>query len=453
MRKLLVANRGEIACRVLRSAKTLGLATVAVYSEADAQSLHVKRADEAILIGPAKASESYLDVERVLGAARKSEAEAIHPGYGFLSENAGFAQRVLDSGLTWIGPKPAQIRDMGDKERARGIAEIAGVPVLSGSQRFLAGEIDGIFEAGDSVGYPLLVKASAGGGGIGMRLVEQPDQLEAVVKSTQAMAERSFSDGTVFLERYIPKARHIEIQVFGFGAGRVVHFYERECSIQRRFQKIIEEAPAGNLPENVRDKMAAAAVGLAESQSYEGAGTVEFILDAETNDFFFLEMNTRIQVEHPVTEMTTDIDLVALQIRLARGDDLSALTQASVNQMGHAIECRLYAENPTKMFLPSPGTLETLILPQATDSVRVETGVMEGDVVTPYYDPMLVKLICSSGTRGESLIMMAQALAATKIEGIANNVSFLEKIVRHRDFKNGDTFTGFIDEHRAALIG
>ncbi|HCU90488.1 MAG TPA: acetyl-CoA carboxylase biotin carboxylase subunit [Gammaproteobacteria bacterium] len=453
MRKLLVANRGEIACRVLRSAKTLGLGTVAVYSEADVQSLHVKRADEAILIGPAKAKESYLDFERILGAAREAGAEAIHPGYGFLSENAGFAQRVLDSGLTWIGPTPAQIRDMGDKERARGIAESAGVPVLTGSQRFLVGEIDCIFEAGESVGYPLLVKASAGGGGIGMRLVEQPDQLEAVVKSTQAMAERSFGDGTIFLERYIPKARHIEIQVFGFGGGRVVHFYERECSIQRRFQKVIEEAPASNLPENVREKMAAAAVSLAESQSYEGAGTVEFILDAETSDFFFLEMNTRIQVEHPVTEMTTDVDLVALQIKFARGDDLSAFTQASINQVGHAIECRLYAENPTKMFLPSPGTLETLILPQSTDRVRVETGVIEGDVITPYYDPMLVKLICSSETRRESLSMMADSLAETKIEGIAHNVSFLEKIVRHRDFQNGDTFTGFIDEHRASLIG
>ena len=453
MRKLLVANRGEIACRVLRSASALGLATVAVYSEADAQSLHVKHADEAILIGPAKAAESYLDIERVLDAARESGADAIHPGYGFLAENAGFAQRILDSGLIWIGPKPAQIRDMGDKERARGIAEAAGVPVLKGSRRFVVGETDGLLEAGATVGYPLLVKASAGGGGIGMRLVAEPDQLEKIVESTQAMAERSFSDGTVFLERYIAKARHIEIQVFGFGAGRAVHFYERECSIQRRFQKVIEEAPACNLPEDVRTKMAAAAVGLAESQSYEGAGTAEFIVDAATNDFFFLEMNTRIQVEHPVTEMTTDVDLVGLQIKLARGDDLSAITQASIEQAGHAIECRLYAENPAKMFLPSPGTLETLILPQATDRVRIDTGVTEGDVITPYYDPMLAKLICSAGTREDSLILMAQALAATKIEGITNNVSFLEKIVKHREFQNGDIFTGFIDTYKADLIG
>ena len=342
---------------------------------------------------------------------------------------------------------------MGDKERARGIAEAAGVPVLKGSRRFAMGETDGLLEAGATVGYPLLVKASAGGGGIGMRLVEQPDQLEKVVASTQAMAERSFSDGTVFLERYIAKARHIEIQVFGFGGGRAVHFYERECSIQRRFQKVIEEAPACNLPDDVRTRMAAAAVGLAESQSYEGAGTVEFILDAASNEYFFLEMNTRIQVEHPVTEMTTDVDLVQLQIKLARGDDLSAVTQSSIKQAGHAIECRLYAENPVKMFLPSPGKLETLILPQATDRVRIDTGFSEGDVVTPYYDPMLAKLICSSATRKESLKMMAQALAATKIEGIASNVSFLEKIVSHREFSKGDIFTGFIDTHKTDLIG
>ena len=453
MKKLLIANRGEIACRVIRSARSLGIATVAVYSDVDAQALHVKHADEAILIGAAKAAESYLNIERVHGAALDSGADAIHPGYGFLAENADFAQQISERGLIWIGPKPAQIRDMGDKERARGIADAAGVPVLKGSRRFAMGETDGLLEAAAAVGYPLLVKASAGGGGIGMRLVEQPEQLKKIVESTQAMAERSFSDGTVFLERYIAKARHIEIQVFGFGSGRAVHFYERECSIQRRFQKVIEEAPACNLPENVLTQMAAAAVGLAESQSYEGAGTAEFIVDAETNDFFFLEMNTRIQVEHPVTEMTTQVDLVALQIKLARGDDLSAITQDSIERFGHAIECRLYAENPAKMFLPSPGTLETLILPQATDSVRIDTGVTEGDVITPYYDPMLAKLICAAETREESLGLMAHALAATEIEGIANNVSFLETIVRHPQFQQGNIFTGFIETYKSDLIG
>lgn len=453
MKKLLVANRGEIACRVIRSAKSLGIKTVAVYSEVDAASQHVKQADEAVAIGPAKATESYLSTDRVLAAARDTQADAIHPGYGFLAESAHFASRIIDSGLTWIGPEPEQIEAMGDKGRARGIAEAAGVPVLAGSPRFAVGENDGLLAAAEAVGYPLLVKASAGGGGIGMRLVEQADELEKVVESTQAMAERSFGDGTVFLERYIAKARHIEIQLFGFGDGRAVHYYERECSIQRRFQKVIEESPACNLPDQVRDRMAAAAVALAESQSYAGAGTAEFIVDAATNEFFFLEMNTRIQVEHPVTEMTADVDLVALQIRLARGDDLSAITQDSIARSGHAIECRLYAENPAKMFLPSPGTLDTFVLPMAADSVRIDSGVIEGDVITPYYDPMIAKLICAGASRQDALDLMVDALGATKIEGIANNVSFLAQIVAHPDFRNGDVFTGFIDTYKADLLG
>lgn len=453
MKKLLVANRGEIACRVIRSARALGIATVAVHSEADATSLHVKHADEAHEIGPAKAAESYLKVERILDAARASGAEAIHPGYGFLAENAEFAAAVMDSGLVWVGPEPAQITAMGDKERARGIAERAGVPVLKGSPRFTIGNNEGLQAAAAQVGYPLLVKASAGGGGIGMKLVENGDALEKVVESTQAMAERSFGDGAVFLERYIPKARHIEIQVFGFGDGRAVHFFERECSIQRRFQKVVEEAPASDLPAAVRDAMARAAVSLAEAQSYRGAGTAEFIVDAATKEFFFLEMNTRIQVEHPVTEMTTGSDLVALQIRLARGDDLSALTQESIRQSGHAIECRLYAENPDKMFLPSPGQLNTLILPQATDNVRIDTGVAEGDVITPYYDPMIAKLICSGENRAAALDAMDTALGQTNIEGIANNVDFLRRVVTHSKFVAGDVFTGFIDTHKNDLIG
>jgi acetyl/propionyl-CoA carboxylase alpha subunit len=452
MNKLLVANRGEIACRVIRSAKSLGIATVAVYSEADARALHVKQADESFLLGPAKATESYLSTDRVLAAAHKTGAQAIHPGYGFLAESSHFAERVTESGLTWIGPTPEQIVAMGDKQRARDIAEAAGVPVLKGSRRFAVGEHDGLLAAGATVGYPLLVKASAGGGGIGMRVAEKADQLEKIVESTQTIAERSFGDGTVFLERYVPKARHIEIQLFGFGAGRAVHFYERECSIQRRFQKVIEESPACNLLTDLRDRMAAAAVALAESQNYEGAGTAEFIVDAATNDFFFLEMNTRIQVEHPVTEMTANVDLVALQIQQARGEDLSALTQDSIKRAGHAIECRLYAENPAKMFLPSPGTLDALILPPTTDRVRIDTGVSEGDVITPYYDPMIAKLICGGESREAALELMAKTLAGIKIEGIANNVSFLEQVVAHPHFRNGDVFTGFIDTYKADLI-
>lgn len=453
MKKLLVANRGEIACRVMRSAKALGVATVAVHSEADAGSLHVKHADEARLIGPAKAAESYLKVDRILEAARDTGADAIHPGYGFLAENAQFAAQVDGAGLIWIGPEPEQITAMGDKERARGIAEQAGVPVLKGSPRFAMGDTAGLHAAAERVGYPLLVKASAGGGGIGMKLVENGESLEKVVESTQSMAERAFGDGAVFLERYIAKARHIEIQVFGFGDGRAVHFYERECSIQRRFQKVIEEAPACNLPATARDAMAQAAVSLAEAQNYRGAGTAEFIVDADTNEFFFLEMNTRIQVEHPVTEMTTNSDLVALQIRLARGDDLSDLTQAAIEQSGSAIECRLYAENPDKMFLPSPGQLDALILPEAAANVRVDTGVVQGDVITPYYDPMIAKLICRGDTRETAIAEMTTALEQTNIEGIANNVGFLRRVVMHPKFAGGDLFTGFIDAYKSDLIG
>ena len=453
MNKLLVANRGEIACRVMRSAKSMGIRTVAVYSEIDAQSLHVKQADESILIGSAKAAESYLNVDSILAAAAEVDADAVHPGYGFLAENAEFAARVTGAELIWVGPTPAQISTMGDKERARTIAGAAGIPVLTGSRRIAVGEINGLHEAASTVGYPLLVKASAGGGGIGMRLVDKPEQLEKTVSSTQAMAERSFGDGVIFLERYIAKARHIEIQVFGFGDGRAVHFYERECSIQRRFQKVIEEAPAVSFPIDMRDKMATAAVSLAENQAYAGAGTAEFIVDADTNDFYFLEMNTRIQVEHPVTEMTTNSDLVALQIRLARGDNLTSITQASIVQSGHAIECRLYAENPAKMFMPSPGTLETLTFPRATESVRIDSGVVEGDAVTPYYDPMIAKLICAADSRGAALDLMAVSLGQMTIDGIANNLAFLENVVVHHQFRDGNVFTGFIDSYKSDLIG
>ena len=452
MRKLLIANRGEIACRVARSAKSLGIGTVGVYSEADAEALHVKRCDEAVLLGPAKAADSYLNVDRVIAAAKQTGADAVHPGYGFLAENAEFAGRVIREGLIWVGPSPDQILAMGDKERARGIADAAGVPVLKGSPRFAVGNIDGLVAAADAVGYPLLVKASAGGGGIGMRLVEGPEQIEKTVASTQAMAERSFGDGTIFLERFIAKARHIEIQVFGFGDGRAVHFYERECSIQRRFQKVIEEAPAVGFPHEMRDQMSQAAIALSEAESYSGAGTAEFIVDAQSNEFYFLEMNTRIQVEHPVTEMTTNSDLVALQIKLARGDDLSFLTQDSIQQTGHAIECRLYAENPNKMFMPSPGTLDKFRLPNADESVRIDSGVVEGDVITPYYDPMLAKVICKGETRASALDLMIKSLNSTTIEGIANNVEFLEKVVSHSNFQRGDVFTGFIDAYKSDLI-
>ena len=452
MKKLLIANRGEIACRVIRAAQSLGVATVAIYSEADAQSLHVTSADEALPVGPAKAAESYLNVDNVLDAAVATNADAIHPGYGFLSENADFAAAVEKRGLVWVGPTPEDITAMGDKERARRIAADAGVPVLPGSPRFAPGANSDLDAAAEAVGYPLLVKASAGGGGIGMRIVEQADQLAAVVEATQTMAQRSFNDGTIFLERYIPKARHIEIQVFGFGDGRAAHLYERECSIQRRFQKVIEEAPATNLPASVRDSMVQAALALTRAQQYRGAGTVEFIVDASNFDYYFLEMNTRIQVEHPVTEMVTGVDLVAQQLRLADGETFSDSWQQTIMRNGHAIECRIYAENPAKMFLPSPGTLERFELPSESASVRVDTGVRQGDVITPYYDPMIAKIICAGDSRADALDTMREALGATKITGIANNVSFLHAIVDHGRFRDGDISTSYIDVYGEDLI-
>ena len=452
MNKILIANRGELACRVIRSAQALGARTVAVYSDADRESLHVASADEAVHIGPAKAAESYLNIDALLAAAATTGATAVHPGYGFLAENAGFASRVIEAGLIWVGPTPAQIEAMGDKARARSLAESAGVPIVPGSARFPTGELDGLEAAAEQVGYPLLVKASAGGGGIGMRLVDGPEQLRKTAEATQTMAERSFGDGTVFLERYIPRARHVEIQVFGFGDGRAVHVYERDCSIQRRFQKVIEEAPAPGLPNDVRQQMAEAAARLAASQHYRGAGTVEFIVNAETFEFFFLEMNTRIQVEHPVTECITGLDLVSLQLRLAAGETLDHLTQDSIPLAGHAIECRLYAENPAKMFLPSPGKLARFALPAATEGVRIDTGVREGDTITAYYDPMVAKLICHGATRDEALARMAAVLEGTTVEGIFTNVEFLRRVVAHAAFQRGEVFTGFIDAYKADLL-
>ncbi|GAB5470365.1 MAG: hypothetical protein Kilf2KO_33950 [Rhodospirillales bacterium] len=452
MKKVLVANRGEIACRVIRACRALDLKSVAVYSEADADSLHVASADEAYLLGPAKAAESYLKVDRLLAAAKESGADAVHPGYGFLAENADFARAVEAAGLIWVGPRATTIEDMGDKERARLLAKSADVPILSGSPRFAEGDLAGLTEAGAAVGFPLLVKASAGGGGIGMRLVETPEDLEKVVVGTQGMAARAFGDGTVFLERFVRRARHVEIQVFGLGDGRAVHLFERECSIQRRFQKIVEESPAPGLPEATRQAMGEAAVKLAAQERYRGAGTVEFVVDGESGDFFFLEMNTRIQVEHPVTEMITGQDLVGLQLRLAAGEALE-LSQADIQRQGHAIECRLYAENPAKMFLPQPGTLTTLAFPEADTAVRIETGVREGDTITAYYDPMIAKLVCHGETREAAIERALEVLRAIRLEGIVTNLAFLIRTLDHPAFRAGDTYTGFVDAHKAELIG
>ena len=451
VRRVLVANRGEIARRVFRSCKSLGLETVAVYSEADRGAAHAIEADRSMLIGPAPARDSYLVIDKVLAAARETKADAIHPGYGFLSENATFAKAVADAGLIWIGPQPEVILAMGDKQRARDLASASGVPVVPGSGRFAEGETDGLAEAAARVGYPLLVKAAAGGGGIGMRRVDNEADLTKTVAATQSMASKSFGNGSVFLERFVPKARHIEIQVFGFGDGTAIHLFERDCSLQRRFQKVIEEGPAPGLPEEVRSAMADAALRLACAVRYAGAGTVEFIVDAETFAFFFLEMNTRIQVEHPVTEMVTGRDLVAMQIRLAGGAQ-QAIAQSDISCRGHAIECRLYAENPAKMFMPSPGTLSRFAPPAESGHLRIDSGYRQGDTVTPFYDPMLAKVVAWGDNRAQARERAVAALRAFEVEGLRCNRDFLIACLMDDGFARGDLHTGFIEANKAALL-
>ncbi|MEQ8344000.1 MAG: biotin carboxylase N-terminal domain-containing protein [Sneathiellaceae bacterium] len=450
MKKILIANRGEIACRIIRSCRDLGLATVAVHSEADAAALHVASADQAVAIGPAKASESYLVAERILAAARETGADAIHPGYGFLAENERFAEAVEGAGLIWIGPRPKSIADMGDKERARALAKAAGVPVLPGSARFAIGDTGALAAAGQQVGFPLLVKAAAGGGGIGMRKVDRPEDLEKVVASTQELAAKAFGDGTVYLEHFVSPARHVEIQVFGFGDGRAVHAFERDCSVQRRYQKIVEESPAPGLSDKTRAAMAEAAVALAASERYRGAGTVEFVV-APDEGFYFLEMNTRIQVEHPVTEMLTGLDLVAMQIRLAAGDSLDEVQQTAIAASGAAVEARIYAERPEKNFLPSPGPLKRFSMPAAGPDLRIDTGVREGDQITFHYDPMIAKLVAHGADRAAALDRLDAALAECTIEGVGTNIAFLRRLLAHPEVRAGGVSTGFVGERIAEL--
>jgi 3-methylcrotonyl-CoA carboxylase alpha subunit len=453
-RTLLVANRGEIACRIIRSARLLGLRTVAVFSEVDAQAMHTALADAAVPIGGAKPADSYLTIPKLIEVARDVGADAVHPGYGFLAESAEFARAVQHAGLVWVGPDPHTIEDMGDKERARLLAQAAGVPVLPGSARFAPEELAGLEGAADAVGYPLLVKAVAGGGGIGMRLVERPDDLRRTVEATQGQAARAFGDGTIYLERHIPRARHIEIQVFGFGDGNAVHCFERECSVQRRFQKIVEESPSPGGAADVRARMREVAVTLARQERYRGAGTIEFVLDDDSGAFFFLEMNTRIQVEHPVTEAITGLDLVGLQLQLAMGGQLrSTLPQDLIHQHGHAIELRICAENPARSFLPSPGRITRLDWPEAGGGLRIDTGVRPGDTVTPHYDSLIAKMIAHAPDRDSAIARLLAALDATRIEGITTNVAFLRRVIDHAAFRAGRTLTGFVETHKAALLG
>ena len=429
--KVLIANRGEIACRVARACAAQGVEAVAVFTDVDAGAPHTTLAHEAHGLGAAP--NAYLDMER-------------------LSENAAFARRVEAAGMAWIGPAPQSIEDMGDKERARTLARQAGVPVLPGSPRFDAEPPAGLDALAEDIGYPLLVKASGGGGGIGMRRVERGADLRAAIRTTQDLALKAFGDATVYLEREVQNARHVEVQVFGFGDGRAILLFERDCSVQRRFQKIVEESPAPQLPEGLRQAMCEAAVSLAQSQRYRGAGTVEFLYDVARQSFYFLEMNTRIQVEHPVTEMVTGHDLVRMQIALALGERFATLDQGGVQQRGHAIECRLYAERPAKGFIPSTGTLARFAMPVAAQDFRVETGQREGGVVTHHYDPLLAKLIAWGPTREAAAQRMREGLDSLAVEGVQTNSQFLQRILAHPAFLGGEVHTRFVDQHRAELL-
>jgi 3-methylcrotonyl-CoA carboxylase alpha subunit len=450
--KLLIANRGEIACRVIRSAKALGIPTVAVYSEADAEAQHVKAADEAFLIGPAKAAKSYLDAEKVLKVAEENGVTLVHPGYGFLSENTDFSDACAAAGITFIGPTAEVIKAMGDKQRSRHLAIKAGVPVQPAAENVSAEDPEVLLKAAESVGYPLLVKASAGGGGIGLKPVYSPTELVEAVAGTQRMAERAFGDGTVFLEKLIESARHIEVQVFGFGNGNAVHLFERDCSIQRRYQKVLEESPAPNVPHEVLTHMANAAVNLAKLCHYDGAGTVEFLYDDKSQSYFFLEMNTRIQVEHPVTEAITGVDLVEAQIRHALGENIEGeLTQQSIQRNGHAIEARLYAESPEKKFMPAPGLIEELVLPQIK-GVRIDTGFIAGDRITPFYDPMIMKIIAHGKDRAEAVVRLEKALTELKISGLKTNRQFLLRVLAEPAYLDANVNTRFIDQHSESLF-
>jgi acetyl-CoA carboxylase biotin carboxylase subunit len=451
-RSLLIANRGEIACRVIRTARRMGLRTIAVYSDADANALHVKMADEAVHIGPAPVRESYLRADAILAAARQTGAEAIHPGYGFLSENAEFAEACAAAGIIFVGPPASAIRAMGLKDRAKALMAKAGVAVVPGylgddqSAKHLASE------AG-KIGYPVLIKAVAGGGGKGMRRVDDAKDFAAALEGAQREGQSSFGDARVLIEKYVTRPRHIEMQVFGDSHGNVVHLFERDCSLQRRHQKVIEEATAPGMPEAMRKAMGEAAVKAAKAVGYVGAGTIEFIADAseglKADRFWFMEMNTRLQVEHPVTEAITGYDLVEWQLRVASGEKLPA-TQSDIHAKGHAVEARLYAEDPQKGFLPSIGTLERLSIPEG--EVRVDTGVREGDTISPFYDPMIAKVIAYAGTREAAIAKLADALSASQIAGLRTNNAFLIRCLRHPDFIAGNIDTGFIGRHESDLV-
>jgi len=441
---VLVANRGEIARRVLRTARRMGIRAVAVYSDADADLPYVREADEAARIGPAQPARSYLDAAALIEAARKTDAAAVHPGYGFLAENADFARQVIAAGLTWVGPDPAAIEQMGDKIRARNLMEQAGVPVSPGTRKPVT-DVDAAVAEAERIGYPVMVKAAGGGGGIGMGAAADQAGLRAAFETARSRAERFFGSPAILLERYVERARHVEVQILGLADGRVLALGERDCSVQRRHQKVAEETPSPGVSAALRERMLAAAVQAGEAVGYRGAGTVECLVDAVSGSFVFLEMNTRLQVEHPVTELVTGIDLVEQQFRIAAGEPPS-FDPAALRPAGHAIELRVYAEDPVR-FLPGPGTITEWEEPTG-DGVRVDAGYQAGNTVTPFYDPLLAKLCTHGADRAQALDRAREAVAAFRIAGPKTNLAFHADLIASREFASGDYDTSLVSKLR-----
>ena len=446
--KVLIANRGEIAVRVVQTLQAMGIATAVVYSDPDANAPHVALADEAFALGGSTVEETYLDRRKIVDLALRCGAEAVHPGYGFLSENPGFCRDCIEAGLVFIGPRPETIALLGDKIRSKETAVQAGVPLVPSSSVWQPGESD-MDSLSSGIGFRLLVKASAGGGGRGMRVVERVQDLEQALESASREAASAFSDGRVFLERYIPTARHVEFQILADSEGNTIHLFERECSVQRRYQKVIEETPSQALNDDLRRRMASAAVAMAKSADYTNAGTVEFLVDALTGEYFFLEMNARIQVEHPITEETLKLDMVEWQMRIAAGENLP-FSQEDIRPIGHAVECRIYAEDPYSNFTPSTGRLLAWRPPSGM-GIRLDSGVTEGQEVTTYYDSMLAKLVSWGPDREESIGRMLGALKSFPVLGVATNIPFLLQALIHPDFVSGKYDTGFIDRHSSLI--
>ncbi|MBX7198993.1 MAG: ATP-grasp domain-containing protein [Rhodospirillaceae bacterium] len=447
LKKVLIANRGEIACRVMRTCKRLGIASVAVYHHEDRNAPHVAMADEKVQLTGQVPTQAYLDQEQIVAACKATGAEAVHPGYGFLSENAGFAKRITEAGITFIGPDPEVITLMGDKIISREFAAKHGIPVAPSAKQ--TGTIEAFIKEAAAIGFPLLIKASAGGGGKGMKIVRKTEELEENIRVAASEAQRYFSDGRVYAERLVDMPRHIEVQVLGDGKGNVVHLFERECSIQRRYQKVVEESPAPNLPAKLRDEICASAVRLCAAAKYKNAGTVEFILGSK-GEYYFLEMNTRLQVEHPVTEIVLGLDLVEEQLKIASGQGL-ALKQSDIRQNGHALEVRVCAERPEKDFQPATGRVGVLRVPQG-EGVRWDGGIREGQAVTPAFDSMLAKLISYGPDRATAIGRLAGALRDTVLLGVPTNIDFLSRIMANPVFKDGKLHTGFIKEQGESLM-